>query len=100
MCLILPRVPITQKNTYRNRTKTNKVEATLNRNLLATLIPSFATQTNIDLSKQSISFVDTRTFMQLSHIAKLSLSNNYLIKIDSFIFNDLINLIDLNLNGN
>ena len=41
-----------------------------------------------------------RTFMGLSHITNLSLSDNLIKRIDSLQFNDLTQLIDLNLSGN
>ncbi len=77
-----------------------KVELTLNRNQLATWIPTYATEKIINLSKRSIALVDTRTFMGLSHITNLSLNINSIKSIDSFVFNDLKDLIDLNLSQN
>ena len=44
-------------------------------NLLATLIPSYLTQAIINLDRRSIVLIDTRTFMGLSHITNLSLSD-------------------------
>ena len=40
----------------------------LNRNQLATWIPSYLTSTSIDLSRRNISLIDTATFSELSNL--------------------------------
>ena len=40
----------------------------LNRNLLASWIPSYLTATTIDLTRRNISLIDTATFSELSNL--------------------------------
>jgi hypothetical protein len=65
-----------------------KVQVILIKNLLATWIPSYLAQKIINLDKRSIVSIDTRTFMGLSHITNLSLSDNSIKIIDLLQFND------------
>jgi Leucine-rich repeat (LRR) protein len=75
-------------------------DQTLNRNLLASWVPTFTNAANIDLSNRNIATADSRTFSSLSFLTCLSLARNRLKSLDSYLFNDLINLKSLNLNVN
>ena len=72
----------------------------LNRNQLASWIPTFASETSLDLSNRYIGSADSRTFSSLSSVTCLSFAHNKLKQIDSYLFNDLVNLRTLNLNVN
>ncbi len=72
----------------------------LNRNQLATWLPSYLTATSIDLVRRSISLVDSATFSGLSNLQIIYLQYNLLTNIDSNTFSGLTNLNTLDLGAN
>ncbi len=72
----------------------------LNRNQLATWIPSYLTATTMDLTFKKISLIDTATFSGLSILQALYLHYNLLTNIDSNTFSGLTNLYFLRLAWN
>ena len=67
-------------------------QVTLNRNQLATWIPSYLTATSISLTYKNISLIDSATFSGLSNLQYLYLNDNLLTNLDSNTFSGLTNL--------
>jgi Leucine-rich repeat (LRR) protein len=72
----------------------------LNRNQLASWIPSYLTDTTISLKFRNISLVDSATFSGLPYLRNLYLNPNSLTQIDSNTFSGLTNLLGLDLGAN
>jgi Leucine-rich repeat (LRR) protein len=75
-------------------------QVVLNRNQLATWIPSYLTDTSMNLNSRSISLIDTATFSGLSNLKNLYLDRNKLTHLDPDTFSSLSNLQHLYLKFN
>ena len=75
-------------------------QVTLNRNQLATWLPSYSNEITLSLESRNIFLIDINTFSGLSNLKNLYLFYNLLTNIDSATFSGLSNLQYLNLHYN
>jgi Leucine-rich repeat (LRR) protein len=75
-------------------------QVTLNRNQLASWIPSYLTTVSVYLVSRDVSLIDSATFSGLSNLKNIYLDRNKLTRLDPTTFSGLSNLQHLYLTSN